>query len=91
MVDVVVLFQCSSFFESNCLLLFFIWSCLLFRNELLIRFDHDGDGSINYLEFVNFCLAYAMDDPKKGGTKSHLTSHGDRDAHESKLMPTNGT
>jgi hypothetical protein len=52
---------------------------------LLIRFDHDGDGSINYLEFVNFCLAYAMDDPKKGGMKNHLASHGDRDAHESKL------
>lgn len=31
------------------------------RRELLQRFDHDGDGDINYVEFVNFCLAYAMD------------------------------
>ena len=36
------------------------------RNELLKRFDHDGDGSINYLEFVNFCLAYAMNNDDEG-------------------------
>ncbi len=29
------------------------------EQELLRRFDHDGDKSINYIEFVNFCLAYA--------------------------------
>ena len=30
------------------------------EEELLRRFDNDGDGEVNYLEFVNFCLAYTQ-------------------------------
>lgn len=32
------------------------------EEELLRRFDVDGDGEVNYLEFVNFCLAYSQID-----------------------------
>ena len=58
------------------------------RHELLRRFDHDGDGSINYLEFVNFCLAYAMDGEATGRSADSLrdtNSGGNKDTPEHRV------
>jgi hypothetical protein len=65
------------------------------RNELLKRFDHDGDGSINYLEFVNFCLAYAMNNDDEGVTSTTAKTEDDTIEHAIRLkishyLETNG-